>query len=337
MSRMSKPTPRSVTLHDVARAAGVSAITASRALSNPQLVSEATRERVRQAVQATGYVPNLLAGGLKSQRSMTVGALVPVVSVPQFLPTVQALSEALADAGYQLLLGETGYDHGREAPLLDTFVGRRVDGLVVTGLLQAGPAAERLRRLGIPVVETWDLSERPLDMLVGFSHQLVGSAVAGFCLAKGQDWQRVGIATGDDRRALLRRDGFVAAFGREVPTAVVQAPSNMARGRAALADLLARAPDTRVVVCSSDGLAQGVLAEAQARGLAVPARLAVIGFGDADFAAHLVPSLTTVHIDGAGIGRRAAAMVLARCRGEPVSEPVVDMGFQIVERGSTAP
>jgi LacI family transcriptional regulator, gluconate utilization system Gnt-I transcriptional repressor len=333
MPSMSAVPPKSATLHDVAEAAGVSLITASRALSNPERVSKPTIERVLQAVEATGYIPNRLAGGLKSKRSLTIGALVPVISVPQFLPTVQTLTEALDDAGYQLILGQTGYDHLREAALLDTFMGRRVDGIVVAGLLQDSPAAERLRRLGIPVVETWDASDRPLDMLVGFSHVLVGSAVAGFFLARG--WQRVGIASGDDERARTRRGGFLAAFGREVPTAYVKAPSNLALGRAALRELLQHDRGLRAVFCSSDGLASGVLTEARAQGLRVPEDLAVIGFGDADFAAHLEPSLSTVHIDGAGIGRQAAQLLLARCRGETVAQRIVDVGFRIVERRST--
>ena len=108
-------------------------------------------------------------------------------------------------------------------------IGRRVDGIVVAGLLKSRAAADRLRRLGVPVVETWDVSDRPLDMLVGFSHVKVGSAVAGYFLAR--NWQRMAIATGDDERARTRRDGFVAAAGREVPTAFVQAPSNLALGR----------------------------------------------------------------------------------------------------------
>lgn len=324
---------KSVTLHDVAHAAGVSLITASRALSNPDVVSKPTLAKVQQAVAATGYIPNLLAGGLKSKRSMTVGALVPYVAVPQFLPTVQALTEALDREGYQVVLGQTGYDHAREAALLDTFLGRRVDAVVVAGLLRPGPAAERLRRQGVPVVETWDLTDRPLDMLVGFSHLQVGSAVAGFFLAKG--WKQVGVASGDDERAARRRQGFVAAMGREVPTAYVPAPGNMERGRAALAALLAQTPDLRAVFCSSDGLAQGVLTEALARGLQVPGQLAVVGFGDADFAAHMQPSLTTVHIAGEDIGRRAAALVLARCKGQAVDQPLVDVGFSVVERAST--
>ena len=324
---------RSITLHDVAKAAGVSVITASRALGNPDKVSAATIARVQQAVAATGYIPNLLAGGLKSKRSMAVAALVPVISVPQFLPTVRTLTEELDRNGYQLILGQSGYDRARESALLDTMISRRVDGIVVAGLLQDDAATERLRRVGIPVVETWDLTDRPVDMAVGFSHVKVGSAVAGYFLAKG--YKRLGIATADDQRAAQRREGFVSAVGRDVPTATVPAPSTIALGRRALRELLEQDPRLQAVCCSSDGLAEGVLIEARSRGLRVPEDLAVCGFGDADFAAHLEPALTTVHIDGAGIGQRAAAMILARCRGDAVERHIVDVGFEIVERAST--
>lgn len=324
---------RPPTLHDVAREAGVSLITASRALSNPSVVSPKTLERVRDAVLKTGYIPNLLAGGLKSKRSMTIAALVPVISVPQFLPTVQALQETLDGAGYQLILGQSGYDHAREEKLVDTMIGRRPDGIVVAGLLHSARAREKLKRLGLPVVETWDLSERPVDMMVGFSHLKVGSAVAGYFLSKG--WTRVGIATADDSRAAQRREGFLAVVGRDVPTAIVPAPSNVERGRHAVAELLAKEPKLQAVMCSSDGMAQGVMVEAAARGLRVPQDLAVCGFGDADFAAHLHPALTTVHIDAADIGRLAAQLIVDRCNGKLVEQPVIDIGFRIVERAST--
>jgi LacI family gluconate utilization system Gnt-I transcriptional repressor len=329
------PTAKSVTLHDVAREAGVSLITASRALSNPGVVSAKTIARVQQAVERTGYLPNLLAGGLKSKRSLTVAALVPAISVAQFLPTVQALTETLDAAGYQLILGQGGYDHAREEALLNTLISRRPDGIVVTGLVHSAAARERLRRARIPVVETWDLSDRPVDMMVGFSHLKVGSAVAGYFLAKG--WTRLGIATGDDHRASVRRDGFLSAVGHAVPVAVVPAPSNMARGRQALAELLASDPKLEAVFCSSDQLAQGVLAEAHARGLRVPEDLAVCGFGGADFAAHMEPSLTTVEIDGAAIGRSAAQLILQRCQGQEPSQRVLDIGFRIIERRTTCP
>ncbi len=328
------PTPKSATLHDVARVAGVSLITASRALGNPGVVSAKTIARVQQAVQATGYIPNLLAGGLKSKRSRMVAGIVPALNVAQFLPSVQTLTEILAAEGYQLLLGQTGYDRAREELVLNTMIGRQPDGIVFTGLVQDEAVRARLRRTGVPVVETWDLSADPVDMLVGFSQEQVGRAVGDYFRAKG--WQHVGIATAGDPRALQRKAGFEAAFGAGVPTAVVPAPSSLQRGRHALAQLLAQQPRLQAVSCSSDQLAQGVLVEAQARGLRVPQDLAVCGFGNADFSAHLLPPLSTVVIDGPAIGRLAAQLILARCRGEAVAQPIVDVGFRIVERQSTA-
>jgi LacI family gluconate utilization system Gnt-I transcriptional repressor len=213
-------------------------------------------------------------------------------------------------------------------------ISRRADGIVVTGLVHSAKARLRLRQVGIPVVETWDLSDQPVDMLVGFSHNEVGRAIAGYFLEKG--WQRVGIATGDDHRGSLRRQGFTGKMGRDVPTAVVSAPSSLELGRRALNELLVKEPALQAVCCSSDALAQGVLAEAQARGLKVPQDLAVCGFGNADFAAHTFPSLTTVHVDGAAIGRIAAQLIVDRCQGIQASQPVVDVGFRIIERRSTS-
>jgi len=325
---------RSATLHDVAKAAGVSPITASRALGRPDLVSEKTRARVQAAVQETGYLPNLLAGGLKSRRSLMVAGIVPALSVTQFLPTVQSLTTTLAAEGYQVILGQTAYDAEREEAVLNTMISRRPDGIVVTGLVASDRARERLRRSGIPVVETWDFTDDPVDMLVGFSHDRVGRATGDYFRAR--KWQRVGVATGGDPRALMRRAGFVAALGREVPTAVVPAPSSLELGRRALAELLGRSPGIEAVCCSSDTLAHGVIVEALSRGMRVPQDLAVSGFGDAEASAHLLPSITSVHVDGPGIGRLAAGLILARCRGEAVARPVVDLGFELIERQSTA-
>lgn len=333
---MNTPSPhKPVTLHDVAKVAGVSLITASRALSNPGVVSDKTIARVREAVEATGYLPNLLAGGLKSKRSRMVAAIVPALSVSQFLPTVQTLTSALAAGGYQVIVGQTNYDAEREEAVLNTMISRQPDGIVMTGLVQSQKARDRLRRSGIPVVETWDLSDRPVDMVIGFSHLKVGGAVAGYFISRG--WKKVGVATGSDHRAMLRREGFLATLGQsDVPTAVVPAPSSLALGRRALAELLDKEPGLEAVCCSSDTLAHGVLVEAQARGLRVPEDLAVVGFGNAEFGAHMLPSITTVHVDGPEIGRLAAQLIMARCNGAAVAQPIVDLGFRLIERRSTS-
>ena len=330
-----------VTLAEVARLAGVAPITASRALNAPQQVSPDVLGRVREAIARTGYVPNRLAGGLASNRSRLVAAVVPTIAGSVFLEAVQSLTEVLSDAGYQLMLGQSGYGDSREDALLDAIIGRRPDGIVLTGVMHSAQGRRKLLAAGIPVVETWDLTPTPIDMLVGFSHPLIGASVARHLHDKGR--RRLAVITGDDERARQRAAAFdqeavalgVAADGpATVPAVVVAAPTTLGSGRAGLVDLLARHPGVDAVFCSSDLLALGVLTEAQARGIAVPQRLAVVGFGDLAFAADTYPALTTVRIDGTAIGRQAARFIVDRSEGRETGPRIVDVGFSISERAS---
>ena len=325
-----------VTLHDVAKLAGVAPITASRALNTPDQVSPEVRQKVGDAVARTGYVPNLLAGGLASRRSRLVAAVVPTIAGPVFLESMQSLTESLAERGYQLMLGQAGYQGTREDALLEAIIGRRPDGVVLTGIMHSAEGRRRLLASGIPVVETWDLTPTPIDMLVGFSHRDVGRSVAQYLHAKGH--RRLAAVTGDDERAKRRFEAFQSAAQAlglpGVRLAVVPAPTTLKSGRTGLAELLHASGEIDAVFCSSDLLALGVLTEARVRGLAVPGQLAVVGFGDLEYAADLEPALTTVHINGAAIGRQAARFIVDRAEGREVAERVVDIGFSIIERQS---
>ena len=326
-----------VTLHDVAKLAGVAPITASRALNSPAQVSADVLQKVTDAISRTGYVPNRLAGGLASSRSRLVAAVVPTISGPVFLETIQSLTESLAERGYQVMLGQAGYAGAREDALLEAIIGRRPDGIVLTGVMHSNPGRRRLMAAGIPVVETWDLTPTPIDMLVGFSHADVGHSVAQF-LHRTKGHRRLAVIAGDDERALRRLESFrVAAREMGLPSVrsvTVRAPTTLRSGRQALGELLSSGDPIEAVSCSSDLLALGVLTEAQSRGLAVPSQLAIMGFGDLDFAADLNPALTTVRINGAAIGRQAAEFIVERAQGRPVATPVIDIGFSIIDRQS---
>jgi LacI family gluconate utilization system Gnt-I transcriptional repressor len=234
------------------------------------------------------------------------------------------------------MLGQSGYGATREDRLLDAIIGRRPDGVILTGVMHSPEGRRRLAAAGIPVVETWDLTPTPIDMLVGFSHEKVGAAVAEFLLFRGA--KRPGIVSADDHRAGLRLRAFVetaAKHGiREVPVERVPTPTTLGAGRKAVARLLDAHPDTDAIFCSSDTLALGVLTEAQARGLRVPQQLRVMGFGDNNFAADTYPALSTVRIDGGAIGRQAARFVIDRVEGRPIPERVIDLGFKLVARAS---
>jgi LacI family gluconate utilization system Gnt-I transcriptional repressor len=334
--RAARPGTGGITLNDVAKLAGVSAITVSRALNTPAAVSPDTLERVRGAITRSGYVPNLVAGGLASNRSRLVAALVPTIAGPVFLETIQALTDALAEAGCQLMLGQSGYGGAREDALLDAIIGRRPDGIVLIGIMHSIEGRRRLLASGIPVVETWDITPTPLDMIVGFSHEKVGVAVADYLHGRG--FRRPGIVSASDERATRRRVGFEQRFAElgvpGIPACVVPSPSSLGNGRAGFAELRASHPGIDVVFCSSDVIAHGVITEAHATGLSVPDDIAVMGFGDLPFAAFTYPQLSTVRIDGTSIGRQAARFILDRVERRDVGPPVRDIGFSLVQRGS---
>lgn len=200
--RRSRRSSGAITLRDVAKLAGVAPITASRVMNTPDQVSPEVRQRVLDAVQRTGYVPNRMAGGLASARSRLIAAVVPSTVMSVFMETIEALNSTLFDAGYQLMLGQSGYSADREELLLEAIIGRRPDGIFLTGIMGAGKGRTRLVASGIPVVETWDLTPTPIDMLVGFSHLDIGRAVAQFFVAKGR--KRLALVTAEDERAARR-------------------------------------------------------------------------------------------------------------------------------------
>jgi len=331
-------TGASVTLEDVARVAGVTAMTVSRALNRPELVRSETQKRVIEAVRKTGYVPNMLASGLTSNRSRLVALLLPTIATSIFTDMVQALMHTLSASGYETLLGLTEYSSMREEELVRTLLGRRPDGIVLTGTDHTDLTLERLSQANVPIVEIWDLTDKPIDMLVGFSHEALGSAVAQHLMEKG--YKRFGVVSADDPRGLRRSHAVINELQKHsaspIPLEVLPAPATLQTGREGLTRML-EAGLPEVIVCSTDTLAQGILAEAASRSLRIPEDIAVMGFGDLSTAAHVYPALSTVRVDGATIGKTAAEALLGRfgARESASSAPVrVDTGFSIIDRAS---
>lgn len=327
-----------VTLREVARLAGVAPITVSRVLNAPASVKAATRERVLATIADSGYVPNLVAGALASNRSRLVAVLVPMLTNPLFADTYQAVAERLALAGYQVLLGVTGHDPAQEEALLATILSRRPDGLILTGTDHTPVSRARLRAAGLPVVETWDLSEDPIDQVVGFRHDAVGRLLAQRAAAGG--YAQVAQVAVDDPRGTRRRlalsEALAATGIAETEPVLFSGLPALEQGRQALRRLLVQTPRRPLlVVCTSDTLAQGVLTEALAQDVKVPTEVAVIGFGDMAFAAHTLPALTTVRVEAGALGREAAELLLARLAGGDGQPHPRDLGFDLIEREST--
>jgi LacI family gluconate utilization system Gnt-I transcriptional repressor len=324
-----------VTLADVARQAGVSVITASRALRMPDKVAPRTRARIEEAVARLGYVPNLVAGALASARTRNVALLVPTIASSIFAGTINGLSDTLEAEGYAILMAQSGYNAERERRALAALLGRRPEALVMVGSPATDEAAAMLRRAtaeGTIVVETWELPRTPVCAAVGFDNEAVGRAVARHFADDGR--RRTPGAGGADARSAARFRGFAAGARKarlSPPERVVlAAPAAMDDAAAARSHpAFARAD---AVFTATDVHGVGLLSALAAAGRRVPQELAVVGLGDLEIARHVRPPLSSVRIDGAAIGRHAAMLVLGGM--QAAAGRAVDLGYELVVRGT---
>ena len=321
----------------VGRMAGVSQVTVSRALSDPSKVSKDTLNKILEAVEITGFVPNAIAGALASNRSNLVSALIPSLTNIVYSSFIKQFANQMRRHGYQILLSECGFDAKDEEAMIEAHLSRRPDAMILTGVYHTMRARKMLMGAAIPVVEAWDVTETPIDICVGFSHQGAGRSAADYANQAG--YRHAACVTANDERALRRQNAFIDRFssvtGTDVPTVVINSQASIEEGRNGLSKLLETIEFSgRVVFCSSDLIAHGIVIEAKSRGLRIAKDVAVIGFGDQDFAAHIDPALTTVHVDRENMGLVAAHALLRRFESDSTASQVTDMGFEIVARQS---
>ena len=338
----SPSSPVAVTMHTVARLAGVSAMTVSRAFKSDAAISKKTRDHVMEIVKRLAYVPDASARVFATRRSGFVAVLVPSLNNSNFAETVHGMSEVFDAEGLQMLLGDTEYSLEREEALIWALLQRRPEAIILTGGVHSERTRDLLVSADVPIIEMWDLPERPLGDVVGFSNVEAGAVMARYLHERGR--RRMGFIGGktrSDARGAERRLGFKhAARSLGLPNdrivLVGKPPVTMAQGSEGLESMLARWPDTDAIVCVSDLSAFGVLAECQRRGIDVPGRIAIAGFGDFDVARYCHPRLTTIAFDCLEIGRSAGEAALAalhaRSKGKTRKPETIAVPFRLVAR-----
>jgi LacI family gluconate utilization system Gnt-I transcriptional repressor len=307
---------------DVARLAGVSTMTVSRALKPDTAVSAETRDRIQSAADELGYVLNTNVASFASQRSGFIAVTIPSINNANFADTLRGLTEGLAGTDLQILLGYTDYSVLEEERLVEQFLRRRPEAIVVTG----GSHTERCRRLlekaTVPIIETWDLPKQPIDEVVGFSNADAAALMVDHFADLG--FSRIGFIGGDtsrDTRGLDRRTGFVRRLrelGLESHRLVSAGlpPVSMGEGAQSIRLMLEEWPDTQAVMCVSDLSAFGAISHCLRQGIRVPDQIAIAGFGAYDISEMSLPSITTVDVHARQIGALAATRVLTRLRAE---------------------
>ena len=329
------------TMADVARVAGVSPMTVSRAFKLDASVSDATRAAILSAADRLGYVFDATASNLRSQKTDFVAVTIPSINNTNFADTVGGLHDGLQARGLQILLGYTNYDMAEEERLIGQLLRRRPEAIVVTGGRHTPRARRMLENAGIPVVETWDLPEAPIGHVVGFSNAAAVRGMVGHLVAQGLT--RIAFIGGDasrDTRGTDRRAGFIAAMqgqGLDATRLIAAGapPISMREGAQAMAHLLETMPDTEAVICVSDLSAFGALTECQRRGVEVPGRLSLAGFGDYEIGGVCLPTLSTINPFPRDIGARAAALILDVLDGRQTTPARIEVVPQLLIRGSS--
>lgn len=334
-----RPSGQGARMRDVAQAAGVSLMTVSRALREPQKLSPETRKSVLDAIQKIGYVPNSIAANLASNRSNVVGQIVPSIQNSLYADTVKGTADVLRSAGLHLLIADSGYSPLEEEALIGAFLAQRVCGLILHNTDHTPRALQMIERAGVAVIETGDIPREPVDMVVSYSNAEAAKAMTLHLAARG--YERIGFVSLDtrmNRRARERQRGYLAALkslGRpKDPALIMEVAGGLTSGAHAMVDMITRAPDVQAIFFAGDVLAIGALFESQRRGWKVPARLAIAGFDDLEILQHTVPKLTCLRLPRLEIGRRSAEALLQRMRGDD-AEVRLDLGFEIMQREST--
>jgi len=327
------------TLADVASLAGVSAVTVSRALRRPDMVSAKLHDRITAAVRELAYVPDVAASRLASSRTHTIGVIVSSLTNGVFADYINALHDNLLPAGYQVLILSTRYSEAEEEKAIATLLGQHPEAIIIVGIDQSEHARRLLESSGVPVVQTFQLTDKPIDINLGLDQQQGAYEATKALIDLGH--KRVGvIASRLDARARARLDGYSRAM-REAGLddmkwrATTPDQTTVMAGGKLLSELIKAGNQPGAVFCCDDLLALGVLFECQRRGIKVPDQMSIIGFNNLEFAASAEPPLATVATPRYEMGKMAAEIVRKIIEsGERPANPKIDVGFKLELRGS---
>jgi LacI family transcriptional regulator len=334
--------PATATLREVAELACVSKATVSRFINTPEIVSESVRQRIQAAIEHLGWVPHAAARALATQRTGTIGAVVPTLANEHFATAIQVLQDELEGKGYTLLLACSEYDLQREYRQVRKMLERGVDAIAVVGEAHHPDLYPLLEQRGVPCVSTFTYRPKRRSVCVGVDNYRAFYDCTNYLLELGH--RRIGmIAQNADTndRAAARRDGVRDALAEKGiamhPAHVVEGYWGVKDGRRLFRDILA-APIERptAIVCGNGSFAMGAMLEAMSAGFDVPKDLSLIGFDDFELMAEMPIPITTVRVPSVDIGRHAAELLMAQLDGDSEIESV-ECESTLMMRASCAP
>jgi len=331
-----------VTIVDVARLAGVSTATVSRAIHTPEQVRPATLERVRSVMQEHDYVYNATAGDFSRRKSTVIGVLI-LSTTTKVAASLSAAQKVATERQFSLIVSTSDFDPMLEHQHIQQLMQRGVAGVLVIGHQRVNLSAIReLQSRDIPCVFLWDTLPESNDSYVGIDNVQGMYAMINHLI--GQGYRRIGficgISTGVDR-IIKRYEGYKKALadnGLALDESIVRsATSTLANGKAAMQSLMALPDPPRCVCCASDALAVGAMAAVHEAGLCVPYDFGIVGFDNTELSAYLSPTLSTVNLPGEEMGRLGMEALLALVSDEKHPPIQKTLPTSLIFRASTCP
>jgi LacI family transcriptional regulator len=333
--------PRNIGVRDVARVAGVSTATVSRAMNNPDIVSAELRERVASVIRHLGWVPHGAARALATRRTGTIGAVFPTLTHGDFARAIQGLQSELAKSGRTLLLACSEYDLDQEHNQVRKLIERGVDGLILVGEVHHRDLAELLQKKRIPYVNTFVYNPTTHGTCVGPDNRKALYKLTSYLIELGHTQFGVVAQTvrnNDRAEARLRgiRDALAERSIAIQPRHFVQGLWGINEGRQLFRHVLAQEPWPTAVICGNAYLTVGALLESQSMGMEVPKEISIVGYDDIEIMSELSVPLTTVRVVSDEVGRKAARLLVAKLEGRDLGDGL-ECAAEIVVRQSSGP
>ncbi|GAB3488068.1 gluconate operon transcriptional repressor GntR [Marinomonas epiphytica] len=321
------------TLQDVADLVGVTKMTVSRFLRNPEQVSAHLQKSIADALDELGYIPNRAPDILSKSKSHAIGVLLPSLTNQVFSEVIRGIESTLEPAGYQTMLAHYGYSKEAEEARIATLLSYNVDGLIISESYHTDRVRKMLKVAGIPVIEIMDSVSPPIEQAIGIDNQAAAYAMTEKMIHKGHD--RIAyFAARMDQRTLFRIRGYEAAMqDHDLRTLCLttDSASSFSLGEKFMHQVLEQQPDTNGIFCTNDDLAIGALYACQKAGIKVPSEMGIAGFHGHDIARVMSPLLATVITPREEMGKLAAQHLLHRLKGGQVEKKIINLPFKIEE------
>ncbi len=330
---------KKISIKDIAKETGFSMMTVSRALSNPKIVNKKTKDKIDKVISKRGYIPNLFAGNLKSGKSKLVVVIIPSLRTSIFNDYFTGLREVLEENKYQPLVGITDYSLEKEEAIINKFLGYKPEGIIVVGTKHTKKTKEVLLRSNIPLIETWDINHRPLDIIVGFSNYEAGYNITDYAIRK--KYKKILFVTSSTKnmqtevRGRKRLEGYIDRMLKKnykQNNFQISDPLDYKKsGEEIYAFYKKNKSKIDCIITFNEMTGLGFLSTALRNNIKVPNDLGVASIGNAEVSNLLDFKITTINTNQHEMGRIAATKLIERINNVAFKVRIFDVGTSLVK------